>query len=118
MTKMQDDELDRLLARAASMPQDASSALMDRVLADALALQPTPPDPARQQPASPRPGFLAWIAGAIGGAPALGAVTAAAVCGIALGYLSPGTIDALASSLIESGAEDFFPSVDFLTTEG
>ena len=113
---MQDDALDRLLAQAAATPPAPSPALIDRVLADALALQPTPAAFAR--PSAPRPGLFARFAGLFGGAPALTAVSAAAFLGLAVGYLNPATLDSLANGLTDTGTEDFFPSVDFLTTEG
>jgi hypothetical protein len=121
MTKMQDNDLDRLLAQAASDPPKPSAALIDRVLADAFAVQPAPPLPVpRATP--PRLSLLARLASLLGGAPALGAVSAAALFGITIGYLNPASLDGLASGLIardtDGETEDFFPTVDFLTTEG
>lgn len=113
---MQDDALDRLLAQAAATPPAPSPELIDRVLADALALQPAAPGLVRHR--AQGPGLLRRIAGLFGGVPALTAVSAAAVLGLAVGYLNPSTLDTLASGLTDTGTEDFFPSVDFLTTEG
>lgn len=113
---MQDDALDRLFAEAAATPPAPSPALMDRVLTDALALQPAAKTLAR--PRAPRPGLLARLAGLFGGAPGLAAVSAAAFLGIAVGYLNPTTLDGLASGLTDTGTEEFFPSADFLTVEG
>lgn len=114
---MQDDALDRLLAEASANPPETPPALIDRVLSDALALQPaarefTPPRPAT------RPNLLARFAALFGGAPALASVSAAAVLGIALGYLQPAMLDSLSGGLTDSPAEDLFPTVDFLTEEG
>lgn len=108
---MQDD-LDDLLARAARRPEVPSDALMERVLADALALQPQAP---AFRPAA-RPGFLARLAGLFGGPPALAGLGTAAVFGLAMGYLSPTTLDYLTGASTETA--DFFPEADFLTTEG
>ncbi len=113
---MQDDALDLLLAQAAATPPAASPALMERVLADALALQPAPPVFAR--PRISRPGLLGRLADLFGGVPALTAVSAAAALGLVVGYLNPATLDVFASGLTDAGTEEFFPSVDFLTTEG
>lgn len=114
---MQEDDLDRLLAEMAANPAKPSQDLMARVLADALATQPvTSSFPVREH-ARQRGGF-ARLSALFGGAPALGAVAAAAVFGLALGYFIPDTMDALANSVIPYGTEDFFPSVDFLSTEG
>ncbi|MFN4193900.1 MAG: hypothetical protein ACK4GM_10190 [Tabrizicola sp.] len=112
---MQDDDLDRLLSAAASAPVRPSDALMERVLADALALQPAPVT-LRPGPAAARPGLWARIAAALGGGAALAGMGTAAAFGLALGYLSPTTVDYLTGSTVE--AAEFFPDADFLTTEG
>lgn len=109
---MQDD-LDDLLAAAARRPAVPSEMLMERVLADALALQPGA-TPLRQVPA--RQGLFARLAAALGGPPALAGLGTAAVFGIVLGYLSPTTLDYLTGSSAE--AAELFPDADFLTTEG
>lgn len=111
---MQDD-LDDLLALAARRPVVPSDALMERVLANALAVQPE-----RQalRPAAPlpQPRLLARLAAAIGGPPALAGLGTAAVFGLALGYLSPMTMDYLTGASADTA--EFFPGADFLTTEG
>lgn len=111
---MQDD-LDDLLARAARQPSLPSEALMERVLADALALQPAPV-PLRAAAPAPKPGFVARLASLFGGAPALAGLGTAAVFGLALGYYSPTTLDYLTGTGTDSA--EFFPEADFLTTEG
>lgn len=109
---MQDDDLDRLLAAAARTAPPASAALMDRVLADALALQP---QAVVELPAA-RPGLWSRLAAAFGGPPVLAGLGTAAVFGLALGYLSPTTLDYLTGATADTA--DFFPDADFLTTEG
>jgi hypothetical protein len=113
MTTMQDDDLNRLLAAAARTAPKPSEDLMQRVLADALALQPQTPG---LRPATPRAGFLARLAAALGGGPALAGLGTAAVFGVALGYLSPTALDYLTGTSAE--AAEFFPDADFLTIEG
>jgi hypothetical protein len=115
MTGMQDDELDRLLGIAAEAAPMPSAALMERVLADALAMQP---EAQTLQPPAPtvRTGLLARLAAALGGPPALAGLGTAAVFGLALGYLSPTTMDYLTGAAVDTA--DFFPEADFLTTEG
>ena len=110
------DDLDHLLARAARDRPEPSSALLDRVLADALALRP---QPLSLRPA-PAPGFLARIAGLFGGGPVLAGVCSAALAGVALGYLSPVTYDYVTGGLAGSttDAVDLFPTTDFLSSEG
>lgn len=113
---MQDD-LDDLLAVAARTAPTPSEALMNRVLADALALQPADPALVRQA-APPRPGLWSRLAAALGGPPALAGLGTAAVFGVALGYLSPTTLDYLTGTATATDAAEFFPDADFLTTEG
>lgn len=115
MTAMQDDDLDRLLAAAARTAPVPSEALMQRVLDDALALQPEAP---ALHPAGPRPraGLLSRLAAAIGGTPALAGLGTAAVFGVALGYLNPTTLDYLTG--VTADTVEFFPDAEFLTTEG
>lgn len=112
---MQDDDLDRLLATAAQQAPAPSEALMERVLADALALQPAPHAYHRVE-AAPRPGLLARLMAVFGGAPALAGLGTAAVFGLALGYYSPTTMDYLTGATADTA--EFFPEADFLTTEG
>jgi hypothetical protein len=112
MTGMQDDDIDHLLAVAAKRPLAPTEALMDRVLADALALQP---GPVAVHPA-PRMSLLSRLAEAFGGTPALAGLCSAAVVGVAAGYLSPSTLDYLTGATPET--VEFFPDTDFLQTEG
>lgn len=111
---MQDD-LDDLLALAARKPAVPSEALMERVLADAMALQPAA---VMFRPAVPaaKPGVLARLAAVFGGPPALAGLGTAAVFGLALGYLSPATMDYLTGTSTDTA--EFFPDSDLLTTEG
>lgn len=116
-----DSDLDALLARAALQAPRPSEALMDRVLQDALRLQPqrpamTTPRPAVQQ------GIFARISTMFGGGPVLAGVLSAAFAGVALGYSNPAALDMLTGGLTAglTGDEtlDLFPSADFLTIEG
>lgn len=111
---MQDD-LDDLLALAARKPVVPSDALMERVLADALALQPAAVTFRPAVPAA-KPGVLARFAAVFGGPPAMAGLGTAAVFGLALGYYSPATLDYLTGTSTDSA--EFFPEADFLTTEG
>jgi hypothetical protein len=118
MTDMQDKDLDGLLALAARDRPTPSPALMDRVLADALALQPQPlPGWVAPAPA-PAPGLLARLAALFGGGPVLAGVCSAMVAGVALGYLQPASLDLLTGGLAGTETLDLFPSADFLTNEG
>lgn len=88
---------------------------MQRVLADALALQSKGP-PVRPAPPARRPGVLIRLASVFGGPPALAGLGTAAIFGLALGYYSPATLDYLTGATAD--AAEFFPGADFLTTEG
>jgi hypothetical protein len=116
MTAMQDDELDRLLATSARQAPTPSEALMERVLADALALQPQTPVLQPAVATAARPGLMDRLAGLFGGPPALAGLGTAAVFGLALGYSSPATLDYLTGTTMDTA--EFFPEADFLTTEG
>jgi len=122
MKVMQDEELDRLLARAAASPPTPAPALLERVLANAWAEQdrlrsvdrPTDRSATRRQ--TGRVPVLDWLAGAFGGPPMLAGVFSAAFAGAAIGYLEPGMLDMLTGG--DAELVDLFPEVDFLTTEG
>lgn len=114
---MQDKDLDGLLALAARDRPTPSPALMDRVLADALAAQPQPAG-LGPVPAQAREGMLARLAAMFGGPPVLAGVFSAAVAGVALGYLNPASMDVLTGGLTGTETLELFPSADFLTTEG
>ncbi|MBA3909882.1 MAG: hypothetical protein C0524_08320 [Rhodobacter sp.] len=117
MKVMQDKELDKLLAVAANQAPRPSAGFMDRVLADALSLQPKPAE-LPQRPSPTAEGLVARIAVLFGGAPALAGVCSAAVVGLAFGYLNPTTLDVLTGGLTGAETLEMFPSADFLTTEG
>lgn len=112
---MPTDDLDDLFATARQHRPQPSDALMNRVLADALALQPRPAAPPAP---APRPGLLGRLAAAFGGGPVLAGLCTAAVAGLMLGYFSPSTYDYLASGLTDAEAIDLFPTTDFLSSEG
>ena len=109
---MRDRELDDLLALAARSRPAPDPALLDRVLADALAAQARPPE--RLVP--PRPGFLAGLSRAFGGGAVLAGVTSTLLLGLVVGYFRPETADYLTGGSAE--AMDLFPDTEILTTEG
>ena len=111
---MRDKDLDGLLALAAANRPAPDHALMDRILADALSAQvqavAPPPRPVC------RPGLLERLALALGGRAVLAGVTSSLLLGLAVGYVSPATLDYLTGG--SSEAVELFPDTDFLTTEG
>ena len=112
---MRDRELDDLLDLAARRRPSPSAAFMDRVLADALAAQPRAVVPVA---ASPRQGWMARLAAAFGGGPALAGVASFLVVGLAVGYLNPATLDLLTGGMAAAETVELFPSADFLLSEG
>lgn len=120
---MREQDLDEFLAGVAAQPPAASPALIDRVLADALAVQDQQAKarvvrPIRQS--GPKAGFFARFAAACGGPPLLVGVCSAALAGLAIGYLDPTTAAVLTGTPDDIGAEmsGLVPTLDFLTTEG
>ncbi len=110
---MRDKDLDDLLALAARSRPVPHPALLDRVLADAVAAQPKPAaTPERPKPA----GLLYRLSSAFGGGAVLAGVTSTLLLGVVVGYLNPTTLDYLTGGSAE--ALELFPDTDFLTMEG
>jgi hypothetical protein len=114
MTKMRDRDLDDLLALAAANRPAPDPALLERVLADALAAQAPAPAP-RPVPAR-APGLLHRLALALGGGAVLAGVTSTLFLGLVLGYLNPATLDYLTGGTEE--AINMFPEPELLAIEG
>ena len=75
-----------------------------------------PTAPALRTAPVERPGLFGRLAGLFGGPPVLAGLGTAAVFGLALGYISPTTLDYLTGGSTDTA--EFFPEADFLTTEG
>jgi hypothetical protein len=114
MMTMRDKDLDELLSAAAANRPAPGHALMDRVLADALAAQV--PGPALRPGPARAPSLLQRLSLAFGGGAVLAGVTSTLLLGLALGYLDPTTLDYLTGGTEE--AIDLFPDTVFLATEG
>lgn len=113
---MRDRDLDDLLALAAASRPVPGPDLLDRVMADALAEQPKAAAPITAAAPPRTPGLLARLALAFGGGAVLAGVTSTLVLGLAVGYLSPATLDYLTGG--GGDTVELFPDTDFLTTEG
>ncbi len=116
-----DFDLDRLLTRAAAAPAVPSDALMARVLADALSLQPKPqaaPLPARPAARPPRRGVWEALAEAFGGRGVLAGLGAAAVLGLYVGYADPGGLMADRLMPTETGGLELMPAAELFLTGG
>lgn len=94
---MRDSDLDDLLAAARADRPEPSAALMARVLDDARRLQPAMPLPPRRAPV--RPGLLARLSYAFGGAGALAGMAAAMLAGVWVGVAQPAPFTTLTAAL-------------------
>lgn len=94
---MRDSDLDDLLAAARADRPVPSAALMARVLDDAQRLQPAAARPLRRAPA--RPGLMARLAQAFGGAGALAGMAAAMLAGVWVGLAQPAPLTLLTAAL-------------------
>ncbi len=89
MTKPDTDHLGVLFESARATPPEVPEALLDRILADAHAVQP----------ATPRRNWrMIWTA--IGGAPAFGGMVTATVVGFWIGMAVPGSLPDFATQII------------------
>ena len=113
------DDLDDLFAEArerAAMPSDM---LMQRVLADALAVQPVPRG-AVARGGGRRGGILSWLASLFGGFGALAGMGTAAVAGLAIGYVQPVALGLVGDAVLGAPVEtvDLVPDVGMLLAGG
>lgn len=109
--------LEALFAQSRAAPAQASDALLARIEAEALALQPrkaVAPAPA-PRPAARR----GWRLG-LGGWSSLGGLTAALVVGFGVGLSAPDAVTGLTGTLLDSGPglEDVFWGIDADLLEG
>lgn len=115
---MTDLDLDALLASARGADLAPSAELMDRVMADAAALQPRPASVVR--PVVAPVGWLGWLAGVFGGGGALAGVSLAMVAGVAIGVVQPEPVAALTQVFLvggEIGTVDLLPGASDLWEE-
>lgn len=118
-TDMHGHEIDDLFAKARAQAPLDSEALIEKVLADAMMLQPKP----MQRHIRPRqnPGFWASTLYALGGKAGLAGVGSAAVVGVILGFVQPTSLTTLTDAFIAQaplGDLDLIPGVDAILTEG
>ncbi|OYU18860.1 MAG: hypothetical protein CFE34_08305 [Rhodobacteraceae bacterium PARR1] len=111
------DDLDALFGAARARPAVPSDALMARVMADALDLQPAPRVLAAPPPAPP--GLWRGVIDFFGGFGALAGMGSAAAAGLFLGFVQPTGVADLSAALIGGQIDSLslMPSVDDLITE-
>jgi hypothetical protein len=119
MTATHDDmntELDSLLAGLGQLLPAVPDALMQRVLADAVAVQAMQVTPVQTVVAVPvKPGFWHRLVASLGGNGAIAGLGSAAVAGVVLGYLQPTSITGLTTAIWGETSE---MSVDLLADTG
>lgn len=118
-TDMRDQDIDGLFAEARAQASHNSAALIERVLADALTHQPKPLRAPVRTPQIPK--FWVSILDALGGKGGLAGLGTAAVVGVMLGFVQPGSLTALTDAfMVQSplGDMDLIPGIDAILTEG
>jgi hypothetical protein len=118
---MNDTDIDDLFAMARDDSPKPSAALMGRVLADGLELQPRAAR-ALEPKAAPQLGFWAALLASIGGGGALAGLTTATLAGLWIGFFQPTSVSAMTDVLWSEGAPvdlvELIPSYDDFLTEG
>lgn len=116
---MREQDIEDLFARARAQEPPESGALLARVFADALDLQPRPlPAVFMRQP---KLGLWASIVDTLGGKGALAGLGTAAAFGVLLGFVQPTSLMTLTDSLFAQSPlddVDLIPGVDAILTEG
>lgn len=101
------DELDDLFA--AARREQASPALLARVLTDAEAVQ--------ARPVRRAPRWRGVLRVMLGGAGALTGMATAALAGVWIGLAEPAPLVAVTEALLSQGSVDVLPTYDFLAEE-
>ena len=112
------DDLDALFATARGADVQPTKALMARVMADAVALQPKPLPLVRA--AARETGFWAGLSALFGGGGVLAGLGSVAMTGFYLGLVQPAPLLALSDAYLSTAsvdAVDLMPGVDALLTE-
>ena len=114
---LNDLELDGLFSAARDAAPVPSEDLMARILADAEARIA-----AVETPDAPRRGVFAGVLGLIGGWPAAAGLVTATMAGLAIGLVTPETLDDLTGGYLASATayelEDLMPSYGDILGEG
>lgn len=108
------DDVEDLFALAREGRMEPSAALMERVLADAMAAQPKPLAPF--QAGRQRRGWFAALADALGGSGGLAGVGGAALAGLFLGFVQPVAVSDVTDAVLgaPAAAVELMPSADVL----
>ncbi len=110
-------DLDDLFAQAAAQRVQPDAALINRVLADAKAVQPVGWGQISMRKLPAKTGIWSTLSALFGGGPALAAVGSAAVMGLFFGMAQPAALMAFAGGLVAETPLDsveLIPSFDTL----
>ncbi len=124
--RLNDEELEKLLAEAAEQAPLPSGQLLERIMADAEAVAAQGETPAAPPvpPAARQGRRRGRLLAALGGWPALAGLATAAVAGVWLGLAPPPGLETIARGAQlplgggDYGVEEFMPSLDDMLTEG
>ncbi len=124
--RLNDEELEKLLAEAGREAPLPSGQLLERIMADAeaVAARAEAPAPPSVPPAARHGGRAGRLLAALGGWPALAGLATAAVAGVWLGLAPPPGLEAISRGAQlplgggDYGVEEFMPSLDDMLTEG
>lgn len=117
---MRDTDLDDLFAKARAVEPPQSPALLARVYADAMRVQPKPVAISLAIPAHKQT-WWAKLSNALGGKRGLAGLGTAAVAGVMLGLVQPTSVLALTESFFATATVDevdLMPGIDAILTEG
>lgn len=119
-TEMSEQDLDDLFAAARATAPTEDTALLARVCADGLRLQPQP-RPIAQIATAGNPGWWAALSNTLGGKRGLAGLGTAAVAGVMLGFVQPSSVLALTETFFAAATVDevdLMPGIDAILTEG
>ena len=119
-TEMSDQDLDDLFATARAQAPAENAALLARIYADSLRVQPQPM-PVAQRAAVGNPGWWATMFTALGGKRGLAGLGTAAIAGVMLGFVQPTSVLALTEAFFVASTVDevdLMPGIDAILTEG
>ena len=118
---LNEEHLDALFAEAKSEALSEHSALMGRIFADAVRVQPQPTTGAPTRSDPDASGFWAMVAAFFGGRAVLAGLGTATVAGMIIGFAQPAPLTALTETFFAQVPLDeieLIPGIDAILTEG
>lgn len=118
---MREQDIDGLFAEARGQRPLDTSALMGRVMADAITYQPQPSALPVRRKTRRKTGFWSNFADALGGKGVLAGLGAAMLAGVAVGFVQPSSLITLTDLIfVQSPLEEveLLPGIDAILAEG